>query len=78
MEMQDSSNVKNLRQLKSFFTYMIDAIGSQKESLQQSEIMAFQREVKEEITMKLLFINKKIKVKKATILKVSIFVLIFH
>ena len=37
------------------------------------EIMAFQREVKEEITMKLLFINKKIKVKKATILKVSMF-----
>lgn len=39
MEMQDSSNVKNLRQLKSFFTYMIDAIGSQKESSQQSEIL---------------------------------------
>ncbi|MHB1663606.1 MAG: hypothetical protein ACYCSG_07245 [Thermoplasmataceae archaeon] len=39
MEMQDSPEVRNARQFKAFFTYMIDAIGSQRDSSAQAEAL---------------------------------------
>ncbi|MHB8360420.1 MAG: hypothetical protein ACYDDC_01280 [Thermoplasmataceae archaeon] len=39
MEVEDPGEARNIKQIKFYFTYMIDAIGSQRESIQQSEYL---------------------------------------